>query len=416
MSLTAADRTRIDAGFDAAEGSTIALAVSGGGDSLALAFLAHEWAKKSGRALVAVTVDHGLRPEAAGEARSVGAFCREFSIPHTILKWQGWDGGGNLQAEARNARRRLIGHWAAEEGTRDIFTGHTLDDQAETVLMRLARGSGVDGLAGMAERTQVDGVIWHRPLLRVRRTALRDLLTLEGIPWIDDPSNEDTRFDRVKARQALAALSGVGIDAEGLAATAARMARARAALEAQTAQLARAAARLDGGDVLLNWPALAGASDEIRNRLVFHALWWVVGADYRPRAQALNVVLKAMAEGRSVTLQGCIVTKHGVERRFAREFNAVRDTVSTTGEVWDGRWHLVGPGGPVLEVRPLGETGLRACPDWRDSGLPRASALATPAVWDGARLVAAPLAGFSNGWQAIDQRARTDFASAAISD
>ncbi|MEO0991213.1 MAG: tRNA lysidine(34) synthetase TilS, partial [Pseudomonadota bacterium] len=226
MSLTKADIATVRSAFDATSGP-LGLAVSGGGDSLAMAALASDWAVSVERPLFAVTVDHGLRPESASEAQSVGAFCREFGIAHDVVVWDEWAGRGNLQDAARQARKRLIGAWAKANGISHVATGHTLDDQAETVLLRLARGSGVDGLAAMAPQRVEARLTWHRPLLGARRTALRDYLSVNGIPWIDDPSNEDTRFDRVRVRQALAVLAPLGIEPEGLVATAARMARAR---------------------------------------------------------------------------------------------------------------------------------------------------------------------------------------------
>ena len=382
------------------DGGTIGLAVSGGGDSQALAALAADWARGEVRTLAAVTIDHGLRPEAGAEAAAVAAFCRELGVSHDILRWTGWDGKGNLQDAARRARRDLIAKWARDRGITAVATGHTRDDQAETLLMRLARGSGVDGLAAMARTRNLGGITWHRPLLGVSRAALRDYLTLEGIAWVEDPSNDDERFDRVKARRALAALAPLGIDMSGLARTAGRMALARRALEAQTQDLARGAARADRGDVVLKWAALQGAPQEIRDRLIAHVLMWVSGAEYRPRLSALEDAIAALAAARSHVLAGCRIRAEGAQRRVTRELAAVADKRAKPGEIWDGRWRLVGPETAKAHVAPLGETGIRDCPHWRDTGLPRSSLIASPAVWDHDRLISAPLAGFEMGWKA----------------
>jgi len=186
------------AGIAALPPGPLGVAISGGGDSTALLLLLHA----ARRAVLAVTVDHGLRPESAAEAAAVGALCAARGIPHDTLVWAEGPESGNLQARARQARRRLIADWARGRGIGDVALGHTLDDQAETVLLRLARGSGVDGLAAMAAVAEGDGVRWHRPLLGIGRGALRDWLRGEGVAWIDDPSNEDPRFDRVRVRAA----------------------------------------------------------------------------------------------------------------------------------------------------------------------------------------------------------------------
>ncbi|MEM6634251.1 MAG: tRNA lysidine(34) synthetase TilS [Pseudomonadota bacterium] len=415
MSLTDAQVAAVWERLDATRGK-VGLAVSGGGDSLALAVLAGDWAKARGRKLLAITVDHGLRPESAAEAESVAAFCREFAIPHEIAVWEEWSGEGNLQDAARRARQRLIAEVARENGIDHVCTGHTLDDQAETFLMRLARGSGVDGLSGISPVRSIEGLMWHRPLIEIRRNALRDYLTVEGLPWIDDPTNEDETFERVKARRLLSQLAELGIDAKGLADTAFRMARARRALEAETARLAGRAAKLDQCDVLLDWPAIQSAPEEIRLRLLAHALSWISSEPYRPRASALANAVSALDAGRTTALQGCLLIAQGSQRRITREFRQVSALITASDETWDRRWRFNGPHAPQFCIRALGEDGLRACPDWRDGGLPRQSAKATPGVWEGNRLVAAPLAGFSNGWASVPLRSPESFASSVISD
>ncbi|WP_114967069.1 tRNA lysidine(34) synthetase TilS, partial [Alkalilacustris brevis] len=183
----------------------LGVAVSGGGDSVALLLLVADWAAARGVRLRAVTVDHGLREGAAQEAEAVARLCAELGIGHDILRWQGWDGQGNLQDAARRARQGLIAGWARDHGLAAVALGHTRDDQAETVLMRLARGAGVDGLSGMAPLRLAVGLAWLRPLLDVGRAELRALLRARGVPWAEDPSNEDARFQRVRARRALEA-------------------------------------------------------------------------------------------------------------------------------------------------------------------------------------------------------------------
>ncbi|WP_243627841.1 tRNA lysidine(34) synthetase TilS [Rhodovulum sp. BSW8] len=381
----------------------LAVAVSGGGDSLAL-LLAATAARPSGPPVLAVTVDHGLRPEAADEARSVAAICARLGVPHSTLVWQGWDGRGNLQDAARRARMRLIADWALARGIDRVALAHTRDDQAETVLMRLARGAGVDGLAAMATERQALGVTWLRPFLDIPRADLRAFLTERGQSWAEDPSNDDPRFDRVRVRQALALLAPLGIDAEGLAATAARLGSARAALDACTAEAAARIAVEEAGDVVLDEAARVALPAEIGRRLLLGALAWVSGADYPPRAGALAATLARLEIAPRTTLQGCLLIREAGLLRIGRELAAVAGLSAPIGTLWDGRWRLAGPATGGEEIRALGEAGLALCPDWRATGLPRSSLLASPAVWRGGTLVAAPLAGHGTDWTATVNR------------
>jgi tRNA(Ile)-lysidine synthase len=231
----------------------LGLAVSGGGDSVAMLCLAHE----AGLPLRVVTVDHGLREGSAGEAAWVAELCATLGVRHDILRWTGWDRSGNLQDQARRARLSLMADWAQTEGIGQIALGHTRDDQAETVLMRLGRRAGADGLSAMAPRRGFLDVDWLRPLLTVGREDLRAYLRARGQDWIDDPSNEALRFDRVKVRRALAVLEPLGIGPMVLAEVAAQMAEVRAALDVQTAEAARVWARVDRGDVLIDRAGLS---------------------------------------------------------------------------------------------------------------------------------------------------------------
>ena len=377
---------------------SVGVAVSGGSDSLALLHLMHRWAADAGVTVQAVTVDHGLRKEAADEAQMVANMCRDLGLKHTTLRWTGWDGKGNLQDQARRARYGLMAEWAKECGIETVALGHTSDDQAETFLMRLARGSGVDGLSGMAVRRQSDGVTWMRPVLLQRRQELRDYLQRHNIGWIEDPSNDDVRFERVKIRQALKVLDGLGLDVERLAGTAQDLQIARSALEHQTQEVAERVVTVLSGDVLFDPAGLRRAHPEIRARLLAHALQWVASAQYRPRRHALTEVEMDILAGRSSTLHGCRILAKITEIRITREHQAVKDIVCPSDAIWDNRWRFEGPHETGLELGVLGESGLAECPDWRATGIPRASLLASPAVWKKDRLIAAPMAGLGNGW------------------
>ena len=378
--------------------SVIGVAVSGGSDSTALLHLMHRWAVDQNITLHAVTVDHGLRKAAANEANTMAEFCTGLDIEHTTLRWTDWDGKGNLQDQARRARYRLMAEWAKGRGIDTIALGHTADDQAETFLMRLARGSGVDGLSGMRQRRKADGINWVRPALFSYRQQLRDFLQRHDIKWIDDPTNEDERFERVKARKVLKALAPLGIDAERLAGTAQDLQMARRALELQTQNAALEIATIDHGDVILDRMKFHLLPQETSARLLSHALSWVSCAEYRPRRMALGDVVYAIHSNKTSTLHGCLIASKKSEIRIMREHQAVKDVICPTDAVWDNRWQVSGPHAKGLELRALGEAGLAQCPDWREAGAPRASLLATPAVWRNQELIAAPQAGLSNGW------------------
>jgi len=215
------------------------LAVSGGPDSTALLFLAAQWAKslKQKPKLVAATIDHGLRKESKREAADVAKLAGKLGVPHRILNWTGKKPKSGIQQSARQARYGLLTEAARRAGAAHIVTAHTLDDQAETVLMRMARGSGIGGLAGMARRSRLDGLVLVRPFLDVPKARLVATLKAARISYAEDPSNLDPKYTRARLRPLMAALVGEGLDARRLAVLAARLRRADAALEAETERI-----------------------------------------------------------------------------------------------------------------------------------------------------------------------------------
>jgi tRNA(Ile)-lysidine synthase len=222
---------------DLADHPVLILAVSGGPDSTALLVLAARWrkARKRGPKLVAITIDHGLRAEARREALAVKRLARSLGIEHRTLRWSGRKPSTGLQEAARLERYRLLAGAARAASARHVLTAHTLDDQAETVLIRLARGSGVSGLAAMARIAPVPGstdIALVRPLLELRKAELLTMLRKARIAYADDPSNRDPRFTRARLRATMPALEREGLNAERLALLARRVRRSEAALEA----------------------------------------------------------------------------------------------------------------------------------------------------------------------------------------
>src|SRR6202045_4052194 len=209
----------------------LVLAVSGGPDSIALMWLMARWRRaiRRGPRLIAVTVDHGLRTEAAREARDVKRLAKILDLPHRTLRWTGAKPKTGLPAAARTARYRLLAQAARSSGATHILTAHTRDDQAETLLMRLFRGSGIAGLAAMAPLTEREGVWLARPFLNVSKSQLVATLKRAKVGFAEDPTKRDTHFSRPRIRAFRPVLAAEGGDARSLARLASQLARANAA-------------------------------------------------------------------------------------------------------------------------------------------------------------------------------------------
>jgi tRNA(Ile)-lysidine synthase len=229
--ISAQNARRLFADWKAAP--AIVLAVSGGPDSIALMWLAVRWRRALARGprLIAVTVDHGLRAEAAREARDVKRLARALDLPHRTVRWSGTKPRAGLPAAAREARYRLLAQAARACGATHVLTAHTRDDQAETLLMRMLRGSGIAGLAAMARESEREGLRLARPFLNVSKAQLIATLKKAKIEFADDPTNRDLNFTRPRIRTLMPVLATEGGDASNLARLASRLARANAAVE-----------------------------------------------------------------------------------------------------------------------------------------------------------------------------------------
>jgi tRNA(Ile)-lysidine synthase len=290
------------------------VAVSGGPDSLALLLLA---AEARGSKVEAATVDHAFRPESRGEAEMVAALCERLGVPHTILTAQ-WEQKPEtaIQERARLMRYRLLGDWARERGLTAIATAHHLDDQAETFIMRLSRGSGVRGLAGMRAlaRAAAGQVALVRPLLGWRHSELEGVCASAGLVPAQDPSNDDDQFERVRVRKALAGTDW--LDPTAVAASAAHLAEADGALHwATTLEWQRSVTR-EGGQIVYK---PTDAPREIRRRIIRRAILALAteGAGAELRGRELDQVLAALRNGRRATLRG-VLCIGGPEWRFTR--------------------------------------------------------------------------------------------------
>lgn len=398
-----------------------ALAVSGGSDSTALMVLFADWLHRHARSAgscTVLTVDHGLRASSADEARAVAASAAELGYRHAILAWEEAKPRAGIQAAARSARYRLMGGYMRAHGIGLLLTAHTRDDQAETLLMRLARGSGIDGLAAMVplsplgERgpgdTAGDGERWiGRPFLDVPKACLRATLEERGTRWMEDPSNIAPEFERARLRAARGHLDALGLTSEMLALSAARLARARRAIEGMVdgfCDSRAGAVRVDAcGVVLIERAHLREAAEEIALRVLERALLAAGGSAERvPLAKLEAVVaavrgLRAAAPGRWTLARALITAEPSVlrvEREPGREPPPEMSVAPGTTAVWDGRFRVTVAAafpGPV-QVRALGQAGFR---DLRRraraaDGAPAGAAATGPSIWHRGRLIAVP--------------------------
>ncbi len=386
---------------------TVAVALSGGPDSMALCLLADRWARGRGGSVLALTVDHRLRPDSAAEAQIVAGWLGARRIAHRVLPWRHPGGQGSVQAAARGARYRLLEQACAEAGILHLLLAHTLDDQAETVLLRLSKGSGIDGLAAMAPLRETAQIRLLRPLLGIGKRRLQATCRGSGQGWIEDPSNSAQRFARGRLRAVSAALREEGLTPARLADTARRAGRARSALEIATASLmARAVSVYPEGYVLIDRDLLMQAPEELALRALSRCLLTVGAGDHPPRLDRLERLYQALRDNAGAagrTLAGCRVVPDKAGRLLmcrepiAAETKSLGRSADISSEPvpWDGRFRITPPSGRLpdgLEIRRLGGPGRAIL---RSEGmaadrLPAIAALSLPAIWHGDRLFALP--------------------------
>lgn len=376
---------------------SLAVAVSGGSDSLGLGLLLSDWTARQGGRLHVLTVDHGLRADAAAEcARVSEIFAAIPGCSTHVLQWLGEKPEHGLQAAARTVRYALLTDWCRAHGVLHLAVGHTADDQAETVAMRRSHGSGPAGLAGMAALRPANGVRLLRPLLTISRAAIRDWLRARGQEWIEDPSNELAKFERVRVRQSL------GHDeARSLLELAERFGEQRDRLERSAARLlAETAQGHDSGYLSLDLKSLVAASPEAKATALRQVTLFISGADY---STDLEDILASVMNGRfrTRTSGGCIFQVLQGRLCVFREAAAILPhspiTPGWTG-LWDQRFllsvaqHL---SAGSCAVGPLGEAGLRQVVDrfgirLKRHPVPLPARLSLPALWRGEQLVCQP--------------------------
>jgi tRNA(Ile)-lysidine synthase len=362
---------------------------------MCLCLFAEAWARARGGEVSALTVDHGLRPTSAAEARQVADWLNARAIDHHVLTWTGPKPATGIQEAAREARYRLLADWCRTAGVLHLLLAHHRDDQAETVALRQARGSGADGLAGIPAVRELTGLRLLRPLLGVPKARLLATLETAGQPWLEDPSNVTPAFARSHLRL------GVALDVSRLALEATEQAKLRAEEERRVACWLAAHARIDpAGFVTVARDALMSAPLDIRRRAIRQILRSVGGLRYPPREARLARLVEELRAGlpRGRTLGGCRILPWRGAVLICREPQAVREEVPLAPGVpvlWDGRFRIELRGeAPALVVRAFGRAGSRVLGSLTrpvtGRQLPAPVRPSLPSLWDGSELVAVP--------------------------
>ncbi|WP_420434230.1 tRNA lysidine(34) synthetase TilS [Hyphobacterium sp.] len=375
------------------EGETVLLGFSGGGDSLALLHLATGWASETGSILRPVIIDHALRPESAAEADRAAGQARALGWTPIIARWEGDKPATGLQAAARRFRLETFARLAGKGSARAILLGHTCDDQAETVWRRLLAGSGIEGLSAMSIIDPLPlwpegrGISLVRPLLGARRAALRDALSRCGENWIDDPSNTDPAFSRVRDRAMLAQLESGGFDPARLAGLADRIGRYH------KTQAETAGRWLMRNAVFHAWGGISLDRDHAAPWRAVEALRAAVSGDPAPQSAAARKLAGALRSGEAITAGGAALGYRGARAFLFRDPGHAtgradrsrhRPEIARIGEtcVWDGRFEIRGR---QIQIRPFSE-----CPsDERDGvglgPIPPAARSGLLSVWENGR-------------------------------
>jgi tRNA(Ile)-lysidine synthase len=382
----------------------LAIGCSGGPDSMALTYLLRNWSADHSVPFTALIVDHGLRPEASEEADRVAGWLGERGVEAVVLRHEGARPRSNIQAQARRMRYDLMRDWCLTHGVPVLAVAHHLEDQAETFLLRLARGSGVDGLSAMAPVTDVPGdpyrrVTLIRPLLDIPRDEVHASLDQSEWPYVDDPSNRNIRHARVRMRNLAGMLAMEGLDARRLAGTAKAMRRARNALERATNGFLAAHAFVDPhGFAGIERQAFIDLDEELALRVLTRVLRIVSGGDYPfrlERLEKLAAALRGEPPPGPRTLGGCRIETRGARVLVCREASAIGQPVTAQPRIlWDGRFRLDLAGELTgSTVGKLGAEGVRQAramglTSSRFEHLPGAARATLPSLWRGNCLLA----------------------------
>ncbi len=389
----------------------LALAVSGGPDSLALAILADRWARRRGGAVCALAVDHRLRPQSAGEIRALQGWLSARAIRLEALIWEGEKPASGIQEKARAARYRLLAGWCRDQGCLNLLTAHHREDQAETHLIRARAHSAADGLAGMSAVRELDGCRLLRPLLGFPKARLLALLEAERQPFITDPSNRDPAFERARLRA-----SGSPADIETLSSAIRALGRERIERERMRDALsARAVSLHPAGFAAVDRDLLLAAPRDIAERLLAAVARTIGGGAYPARRGRVARLYEGLAGDafRGRTLAGCRIVRWRGRILVMRELAAAEKPLRAAPGAslrWDRRFRVMLPAAAVSPaiIGYLGQAraagvDCRAAQQ-RGANLPRLVHAVLPAAWDASGLAAAPALGYRRDGNAVAPR------------
>ena len=391
----------------------IAVACSGGADSMALTVFAAAWARRRGGQAIALIVDHGLRADSAAEASLVRRRLDGLGIAAYILRWTGGKPATGMQQAARDARYTLMERWCRRQAILHLAVGHHLEDQAETVLHRTERSSGADGLAGMAPIRETASLRLLRPLLDTPRDRLRGMLRSRGIDWVEDPSNQNPAYARARLRAKAPELAEAGLGSAAVAGEARIAAAARGQRDLETADaLARFAALYPEGYATLDRSFFAENGSDIARRGLNALLCTIGGRVYPvpsdPLDRLYKIILKQSFTGKR-TLSGCLAWATDNQVLIAREAGRISATAIREGEeiFWDRRFRVRlksrGTASRQFRLAPLdlhllGEIDCEVARE-RARALPTTVRPSLPALYDRRGLVAVPHLGYGRAAQ-----------------
>ncbi len=398
------------------EKKSVGLAVSGGGDSMALLLAATNWARKSKIQILVATVDHGLRSNSGKEALYVKEICSNLSFKHFILPWEKKEKIKNLQDCARSARLNLLTDWAKREKITTVLLGHSADDQAETIFMNFVRGSGLEGLSGMPVEFKNSGVVFRRPFLSVKRDRLRQFLVDHDLKWIEDPSNFDEKFQRVRVRNILPKLEYLGLTSDKIISTGERMSIASSFIRLTSAAQIDSCLTINRwGEVQLDRSKFLGMQREIQLRILSSIIGVFSGKKYRPRYKSVKLLLEKFLThslDMGITIGGSKVS--AIKRNhflFQREVSAIPEVtdlknleifktnfddekcLAENKFLWDNRWIIFKKSANFIEGLKVGrvknKTILKNFRE-RTNGMAYYTAAALPAIFNKDEIIAMP--------------------------
>jgi len=388
----------------------IALAVSGGPDSTAMMQIAALSKKLKNSNVTVIVIDHGLREESKNEANIVCKNAKLFGFKFKILKWDGVKPKTRIQEIARKTRYKLMTSWCKKKGIEKLFLAHHLDDQVETFLMRLGKGSGVDGLAVMDFVTETSSLKLVRPFLEIPKTRFIEILGITNLEWISDPSNFNSDYKRSRIRKILPILSKEGINSKQIGLVIKRMRSAKDALNSQTNTLLKKyLSNVDNVAYFLNKELFKDAKEkEILLRVLEKIFMNISGSIYPPRRNKLENILSWILENNNVkakTLTGVVVRKRKSEFIFYREPDDCYKSVNirpltSRYSCWDDRFFLKANKSNNLQIRALGDVGITILKEEKIlkrqgfQNVPLSAWKTVPGVWSKKRLISVPTLGY----------------------